>query len=149
MDLKLVVICNIFNKSNYKLNIVTNYIEQNYPGYKYYSKYNRKTPLNNTIFRFYKIDNKIKNTISVLPSYILTRKQKSLKIFYKLLNIYSIKDISIEKLWSFFDTENHFKSITTLRRYFKYLHLQINSIMQTLITNIIILHQTFYKIISL
>ena len=74
-----VVVSNIFDKNKYNVNNVSKDIEQNWPDFKYYGNYARKTPDSNIIFRYYKVNDKKKITLSVLPAYILTRKQKSIK----------------------------------------------------------------------
>jgi hypothetical protein len=139
LDFVFVVISSIFQKEKYNLNNVTLFIEQYYPEYKYFNYYFRKNPLSNIIYRFYKKINNNKITISILPAYILTRKQKSIKIFFKLLKIYTEKKISIEKLYNFFDTSNHFKSLTTFKKYFSVLINQLDEILNSLTKSIVVL----------
>lgn len=139
MDLAIVLISPIFQKEKYNLDSITSYIEQNYPEFKYYAKYKRKTPSENIIFRFYRKQESTKITISILPAYILSRKQKSIKIFYDLLKTYTEKDISIEHLWSFFDNTNHFKSISTLRKYISVFIYQLDEILKLLTKKVVLL----------
>lgn len=134
------MICPIYEQKKYNLSSSTNYIDNNYPEHKYYSSYNRKTPIFNKIYRFYKFnENKSKSTISVLPAYILHRKQKSIKYFFKLVSEYANSDISIEKLHYFADTEKYFQSIKTLYRYFNCLNNQLSHIIKALFKQIIII----------
>lgn len=71
-----------------------------------------------------------------MPSFLFSRKRKSLRIFFKLLEIYSQKDISLEKLINIYDNEYHF-SLKTYKKYLLCLLSQIDKILKTLTKNII------------
>lgn len=141
MDLAFVIISSIFQKEKYNLNNVSLYIEQNYKDFKYYDKYLRLTPSENTIYRFYtrNKDNNSKATLSILPAFVLSRKQKSIKIFFELINNYNENKISVEYLWKYFDKSNHFKSLTTLRNYFNILISQLDDLLKILTKKIVLL----------
>lgn len=141
MDFAFVVISSIFQKEKYNLTNVTLFIEQNYKDFKYYANYLRKTPSKNIIYRFYKKnEDRSKVTLSVLPAFVLSRKQKSIRIFFDLLKIYSEKNITIECLWKYFDNSNHFKSLTTLRSYFKMFIFQLDNMLKVLTKEILLLN---------
>ncbi len=67
--------------------------------------------------------------MSVLPAFLLSRKQKSLDVFFKLLGIYASRPVSLEKLLYQFDTSDHFRSMTTLKKYFRDLASGIDAIL--------------------
>jgi hypothetical protein len=79
----------------------------------------------------------IKKTLSIMPSFIFSRKQKNVRTFFELLEIYSNNDYSFEKLIYYFDKNFEFNSIKTFKNYYKNIILQIDDILKYLNLEII------------
>lgn len=72
-----------------------------------------------------------------MPAFLFSRKQKSIQIFFRLLHNFTEQDLSIEKLYYYFDNDNHFQDIKTLRKYFNSFISQLNQILTSLNSQII------------
>jgi hypothetical protein len=79
-----------------------------------------------------------------LPAFLLSRKHKSLRYFFTLLRIYKDRKISIETLWSNYDTDGYFNNLKTLRSYFCALSRQIDEILSILSSHVVTLDTSIF-----
>lgn len=121
-----------FTNKEYNINSVSEIIGRKYPDYRYYGTYERKNPILIKIFRFHKRLKDGKKTLSILPSFILSRKQKNPALFMEIVRQISNGSTSIEKAWLKYDSPGHFRSLKTFQTYMKSLYQQLNRILSLL-----------------